>query len=66
MRTVEAFALNKPVTAVNIYQADICSLCASPMHFIQNCTSLSKGTEYLPEQVNAFNDYKETNKWTFS
>jgi hypothetical protein len=40
MRTVEAIALNKPVTAANIYQAGVYSLCASPMHFTQNCPSL--------------------------
>jgi hypothetical protein len=33
MRTVEAITLNKLVTAANNYQVDICSLCASPMHF---------------------------------
>jgi hypothetical protein len=49
MRTVEAIVLNKPVTTANIYQADICSLCASPMHFTQNCPSLSTIAEYLPE-----------------
>jgi hypothetical protein len=59
MSTVEALALNKPVTAANIYQAEVCSLCASPMHFTQNCPSLSTGAEYPPEQVNAFNDYRK-------
>jgi hypothetical protein len=59
MRTVEAIALNKPVTATNIYQVDVCSLCASPMHFTQNCLSLSTGAEYPPEQFNAFNDYRK-------
>jgi hypothetical protein len=43
MRIVEALALNKLVTAANIYQADVCSLCANPMHFNQNCPSLSIG-----------------------
>jgi len=59
MRTVEAIALNKPVTTTNIYQANVCSLCASLMHFTQNCPSLSTGVEYPLEQVNAFNDYKK-------
>jgi hypothetical protein len=48
MRTVEALALNKPVTAANIYQADVSSLCASLMHFTQNYSSLSTGAEYPP------------------
>jgi hypothetical protein len=46
--TIEAIALNKLVTAANIYQAYLCSLCASLMHFTQNCPSLSKVAEYLP------------------
>jgi hypothetical protein len=58
MRTIEAIALNKQVIAANTYQADVCSLCASPMHLTQNCPSLSSGAEYPPEQVNAFNDYR--------
>jgi len=59
MRTVEAIALNKPVTAAIIYQADVCSFCPSSMHFTENCPSLSTCVEYLPEQVNAFNDYRK-------
>jgi hypothetical protein len=66
MRIVEALALNKPVTAANIYQADICSLRASPMHFNQNCPSLSTGAEYPPEQVNAFNDYRKPTSGPFA
>jgi hypothetical protein len=59
MHTIEAIALNKPVTATNIYQVDVCSLCASPLQFTQNCPSLSTSAEYPPEQVNAFNDYRK-------
>jgi len=66
MRTVEALALNKPVTAANIYQPEVCSLCASPMHFTQNCPSLSTCAEYLPEQVNAFNDYRKPTSGPFA
>jgi hypothetical protein len=32
---------------------------SSPMYFTQNHPSLSTGAEYLPEQVNAFNDYRK-------
>jgi hypothetical protein len=66
MGTVEAIALNKPVTAANIYQADVCSLCTSPMHFTQNCPSLSTGAKYPPEQVNAFNDYRKPTSGPFA
>jgi hypothetical protein len=66
MHTIEALALNKPVTAANIYQADVCSLCASPMHFTQNCPFLSIGAEYPPEQVNAFNDYRKPTNGPFA
>jgi uncharacterized coiled-coil protein SlyX len=65
MCTIEAIALNKPVIAANTYQADVCSLCASPMHFTQNCPSLSTGAEYPPEQVNAFNDYRKPTSGPF-
>jgi len=43
MRTVEALALNKPVTAANIYHADVCSL------FPAQCTLLK--TTHLCQQV---------------
>jgi hypothetical protein len=66
MRTIEAIALNKPVTAANIYQADVCSLCASSIHFTQNCPSLSTSAEYPPEQVNAFNDYRKPTNEPFA
>jgi hypothetical protein len=66
MRTVEALALNKPVTATNIYQPEVCSLCASPMHFTQNCQSLSTVAKYPPEQVNAFNDYRKPTSGPFA
>jgi len=66
MHTVEAIALNKPVTATNIYQAEECSLCASPMHFNKNHRSLSTVAEYPSEQVNAFNDYKKPTSGPFA
>jgi hypothetical protein len=34
--------LNKPINAANTYQANVCELCASPMHFTQNCPTLRK------------------------
>jgi hypothetical protein len=66
MSAVEAIALNKPVTASNIYQANVCSLYASSMHFTQNCPSLSTGAEYPSEQVNAFNDYRKPTSGPFA
>jgi hypothetical protein len=66
MHTVEAIALYKPVTAANIYQAYVCFLCASPMHFTQKCPSLSTGVEYPLEQVNAFNDYRKPTSGPFA
>ncbi|XP_059446551.1 uncharacterized protein LOC132178111 [Corylus avellana] len=59
MRKVEAIALNKPVIEVDTYQVDVCSLRASPMHFAQNCPSLSTFAEHPTEQVNAFNDHRK-------
>jgi hypothetical protein len=66
MRKVEAITPNKPVIATNIYQADICSLCISLMHFTQNCPSLSTVVEYPTEEVNAFNDYRKPTSGPFA
>jgi hypothetical protein len=57
-RKFATLILNKPVNAVETYQADVCKLCASPMHFTQNCPTLS--TENLIEEVNAFNEYRKS------
>jgi hypothetical protein len=56
-RQLDTLVLNKPVNAAKTYQADVCSLCTSPMHFTQNCLTLS--TEQLIEEVNAFNEYRK-------
>jgi len=66
MRTVEALALNKPVTAANIYQVDVCSFCANLIHFTQNCPSLSIGAKYPSKQVNALNDYRKPTNGPFA
>jgi hypothetical protein len=46
-----------PVNVANTYQSDVCGLCISPMHFTQNCPTLS--TENPIEEVNAFNEYRK-------
>ena len=53
----DTMVLNKPVNAVDTYQANICGLCANQMHFTQNCPTLS--TEYSIEEANAFNEYRK-------
>jgi hypothetical protein len=56
--------LNKPVNATETYQADVCGLCANPMHFTQNCPTLS--TENPIEEVNAFNEFRKSTVGPFS
>ena len=60
----DTLVLNKPMNATDTYQADVYGLCTSPMHFAQNCLTLS--TEYLIEEVNAFNEYKKPTSGPFS
>jgi hypothetical protein len=63
-RQFNTLVLNKLVNAVETYQADVCGLCASPMHFTQNCPTLS--TEQPIEEVNAFNEYRKSTSGPFS
>ena len=63
-RQLATLVLNKPVNAAETYQADVCELCASPMHFTQNCPTLS--TENLIEEINAFNEYRKPTDGPFS
>ena len=63
-RQVESLVLNKPVNVADTYQVDVCWLCTSPMHFTQNCHTLS--TRNPIEEVNAFNEYKKPTSGPFS
>ena len=63
-RQLATLVLNRPVNAVETYQADVCGLCASLMHFTQNCLTLS--TEQSIEEVNAFNEYIKPTSGPFS
>jgi hypothetical protein len=59
-RQLATLVLNKLVNAAEMYQADVCGLCTSPMHYTQNCPTLS--AKQLIKEVNAFNEYsKEVN-----
>jgi hypothetical protein len=63
-RQLDALVLNKLVNVPKTYQADVCRLCTSPMHFTQNCPTLS--TEQPIEEVNAFNEYRKPTSGPFS
>jgi hypothetical protein len=63
-RQFDTMALNKLVNAVDTYQAVVCGSYDSPMHFTQNCPTLS--TEYPTEEVNAFNEYRKPTNGLFS
>jgi hypothetical protein len=63
-RQFDTLVLNKPVNAAETYKADVCGLCTSPMHFTQNCPTLS--SEQLIEEVNAFNEYRKPTNGPFS
>ncbi|KAM7488802.1 hypothetical protein LguiB_026286 [Lonicera macranthoides] len=45
--------------SINQVQAEGCSACASPMHTSQTCPSMVGFSEFVPQQVNAMNDYKK-------
>jgi hypothetical protein len=63
-RKFATLVLNKPVNATETYQADVCGLCANPMHFTQNCPTLL--AENPIEEVNAFNEYRKSTGGPFS
>jgi hypothetical protein len=63
-RQFASLVLNKPVNAAETYQADVCGLCTSPMHFTQNCPTLL--AENPIEEVNAFNEYRKSTGGPFS
>ena len=63
-RQLANLVLNKPVNAAETYHANICGLCTSPMHFTQNCPTLS--IEQPIEEVNAFNEYRKPTSGLFS
>jgi hypothetical protein len=63
-RQLATLVLSKPVNAAETYQADVCGLCTSPMHYTQNCPTLS--AEQPIEEVNAFNEYRKPTSGPFS
>ena len=56
-KRLDALVIGPSINAASTYTVDNCSICASPMPSAQNFPSTLVFTEYLMEQVNAFNDY---------
>ena len=63
-RQLATLVLKKLENAAETYQADVCGLCASPMHFTQNCYTLS--TENPIKEVNACNEFRKPTSGPFS
>jgi hypothetical protein len=49
---------------VNTFPVDSCSVCASPLHQSQNCTSMTVFSEM--DQVNAFNNFQKHSTGPYS
>ncbi|XP_059458327.1 uncharacterized protein LOC132187923 [Corylus avellana] len=65
-KKVDALAMSKSINDDNAFNVDSCSICASPLHLTQNCSSLLALAEYPMEQVNAFNDYQKQSNGPYS
>jgi hypothetical protein len=55
VKRLDNLSMEKPVKAVNTFLVESCSVCASPLHQVQNCPSMTVFSEM--EQVNAFNNF---------
>jgi hypothetical protein len=60
-KKVDALAVDRSINVANAFNVDSCFFCASPMHSTQNCPSSPAFVECSMEQVNAFNDFLESN-----
>jgi hypothetical protein len=57
VKRLDNLSMEKPVKAVNTFPVESCSVCASPLHQAQNCSSMAVFSEM--EQVNAFNNFQK-------
>ena len=58
-KRLDALVVCPSINVASTYAVDSCSICASPMHSVQNCPSTPVFTEYPMEQANAFNDFRK-------
>ena len=58
-KRLDALIVGPCINAASTYTIDSCSICASPMHSVQNCPSTLVFIECSMEQANAFNDYRK-------
>ncbi|CAL5350857.1 unnamed protein product [Camellia sinensis] len=56
-RKAEALVLKKSMESANQVQSDVCSLCTSPMHTTEMCSSMVGYSACYAEQANALNNY---------
>jgi hypothetical protein len=59
VKRLDALNVGQPINAANTFTVEGCSICASPMHLAQTCSSLQVFSENQMEQVNAFNDFRK-------
>ncbi|KAM7484084.1 hypothetical protein LguiA_000093 [Lonicera macranthoides] len=59
LKKLEALTLRLNSNSVNQIQAEGCSVCANPMHASQTCPSMVGFPEFMPQQVNAMNEYNK-------
>jgi hypothetical protein len=64
VKRLDALSVGKPVNVANTFHVESCSVCASPMHQVQNCPSMTIFVEI--EQVNAFNNFQKPSSGPYS
>jgi hypothetical protein len=65
-KRLNTLSVGPSINAANTYTVDSCSICASPMHSVQNCPFAPVFFEYLMEQANTFNDYRKQSTEPYS
>ena len=65
-KRLDALTTSPSINAAHTYTVDSCSICANPMHSVQNCSSTLVYSEYPMEQVNAVNDYRKQSNGLYS
>ena len=65
-KKVVALNVGQSINAPNTFNVNSCSICASPMHSAQNCPFMLTFAKYLMEQVNTFNDYRNSSNGPYS
>jgi hypothetical protein len=64
VKRLDALSGGQPINAANTFEIESCSVCASPIHQVQNCPSVK--VFFKMEQVNAFNNFRKQSSGPYS